>query len=325
MNPKKKQILISIPALNEEQTVATVIENIKKFACPSLENEATVCILVVNDGSKDRTAEVAVSAGAKVISHPVPSGVGTAFHTAIEFMVRSQFDIMVTIDADGQFDPAAIPSLVAPILRGEADFVTGTRFQSNKHIAHMSRIKYWGNQRMAELISGMTGRKFSDVSCGFRAYSLQAVLQLNLLGKFTYTQETFIDLSLKGLHITEVPIEVKYFKDRKSRVARNLFSYAWKTLCIIMATYRDHRPLRFFGLFGFLIFMIGFGFDLFVFLHWIQTDSFTPYKSFGFFGGFLNLTGFLLAVVGLLADMFVRIYNVQEKILYILRRMELDK
>jgi len=203
------KLCILIPAFNEEQTIADVIGRIPN----SIENVDDIFILVVDDGSSDRTVELAKSAGAVVISHSHNKGVGGAFATGLNTALELGADIMVNIDADGQFSPDEIPFLIAPIIANEADFVAGNRFttQNGKLVKppKMSALKFWGNKQMSRLISMLSGQHFDDVSCGFRAYSKEAMMQLNLTGKFTYTQETFLDLANKELVIKSVPVHVR--------------------------------------------------------------------------------------------------------------------
>ena len=150
---------------------------------------------------------------------------------------------MVNIDGDRQFDPADIPKLIAPILNREADMVTASRFKDSALTPDMPPVKLVGNHMMSFLISRLCGQKFADVSCGFRAYSREALLQINLHGLFTYTQETFLDLVSKKLRIVEVPIRVTYFKGRQSRVAASILRYGLNTAAIILRIYRDYFPL----------------------------------------------------------------------------------
>jgi len=184
----------------------------------------------------------------------------------------------------------------------------------------MPKTKYWGNKQMSRLISLISGQKFKDVSCGFRAYNREALMRLNLFGDFTYTQETILDMVYKGLTVIEFPVDVKYFENRKSRVAGKIVSYAFKTLKIIVRTLRDYKPMLFFGGMGFVSMGIGLVFEIFMFGHYFVSGKFTPYKAFGFIGlGFL-VFGLLLVIVGLLADMFNRVRKNQERIMYALKR-----
>ena len=159
--------------------------------------------------------------------------------------------------------------LLEPILRNEADMVLGNRF-SNGMPENMPKSKYWGNKQMSKLISFITKQKFTDVSCGFRAYGKEAILRLNLFGKFTYTQETIMDMAIKGLMVVEFPIDIKYFKNgRVSRVASNVLSYAIKTLKIILRSLRDYKPMFFFGGSGGISVLIGLVFIIAMFIHYL--------------------------------------------------------
>ena len=319
------RLIILIPAYNEEETIASVLNAIPEVF-PGMDDVRT---LVVDDGSTDKTAAIAREAGAVVVSHGHNRGVGRAFTTGLSKALELGADIMVNIDADGQFSPDEIPLLINPILKGEADFVVGDRFSARnvkiQKPEHMSGIKFWGNKGMSWFISTLTGYKFQDVSCGFRAYSREAMLQLNLAGQFTYTQETFIDLADKGLTIKNVPVSVTYFPGRDSRVAGSLLNYAIKSGKIIFRAYRDYKPLRFFGWMGLANFILGSVLGLIMLLIYIRIGKFTPYKFIGFGGIYFVSLGILFWVVGLLADMFVKVRKTQEKILYFEKKRRYDE
>jgi len=310
------KLVIIIPSYNEEDTITEVIHRIPQF----FEGVDQIIPLVVNDGSTDQTAAFAQAAGAVVVSHAHNQGVGFAFNTGLQAALELGADIMVNIDADGQFSPQEINRLIAPILAIKADFVAGDRFIDEKghrrKPQNMPTIKYWGNLWMSRLISLLSKEYYCDVSCGFRAYSKKAMLWLNLRGKFTYTQETFLDFSDKGLDITSVPVKVKYFTDRKSKVAGNLFQYTFRTMKIIIRAYRDYNPLKFFGWLSIPPFIAGLGCSIFLLVHFIRVREFFPFKFVGFAGVYLISLALLLWIVGLLADMFMRMRANQEKLLY---------
>lgn len=314
------KLLIYMPALNEEKGLGGVIKDLPK----KIEGIDEIKTLVVDDGSTDRTADIARKNGADVISHGTNKGVGSAFHSAVEYALDNRVDILVSIDADRQFNSKQIPDIIQPILKNEADMVTGDRFHSGIP-ENMSKTKYWGNKQMSRLISLISGKKFRDVSCGFRAYSREALLKLNLFGQFTYTQETIMDMVFKGMRVIEFPIDIKYFKERKSRVASSILNYMFRTLKIIIRTVRDYKPMIFFGGMGGVMLLIGLGFEIFLFYHYFTQGSFSPYKSVGFIGlGFL-IFGLLLVIVALLADMFNRVRINQEKILYELKKGKYER
>lgn len=316
------KLVIYMPALNEEKRIGTTLQSLPK----KLKGIDEIQYLVVNDGSSDNTKEIAEKNSAIVFSHPTNRGVGAAFHSGVEQSLKMGADIMLSIDADGQFCVEDIPALLDPVLSHKADFTTGNRFHSEgDRPEFMSPVKYWGNKKIANLVSSVAGKKIRDVACGFRAYNRESLLNLNLMGKFTYTQETILDLTYKGFRLIEVPISVKYFEDRTSRVANSIVKYALNTFMIIFRSYRDYRPLSFFGITGIFIFLLGLGFDGFLFWHWMQTGIFSPYKAFGFLGGLLNLIGALTIVMAVLADMFDRQRVTQEKILYFLKKEAYEK
>jgi glycosyltransferase involved in cell wall biosynthesis len=309
-----------MPAFNEEESIQEAINAVPR----KYEGIDSMEILVVDDGSTDDTAKLAKQAGATVISHESNKKLGVAFRTALEYAKENRYDILVSIDADRQFNAEQIKDIIQPILKNQADMVTGNRFTKGRP-QNMPKIKYWGNKQMARLISKITGQKFTDVSCGFRAYSKEALLRFNLFGSFTYTQESILDLLEKGMRVVDLTVDIKYFKGRKSRIAGSVLNYAFRTLKIILKTVRDYRPLLFFGSSGLASIVIGLIFLIFMFIHYFLTGSFTPYKFFGFIAlGFL-IYGLLLGTIGLLADMLNRMRVNQERILYELNKQKYDK
>lgn len=309
------KLVVFIPAFNEEATIARVIDSIpKKILGISTQ------VLVVDDGSSDRTAKIAKEHGAVVKAHSHNQGVGKAFNTGLEAALELGADYMANIDADGQFSAKDIEKLLKPILAHDADFVAADRFTNEdgslQKPRNMPTSKYYGNLLMAKLISFLAGEKFVDVSSGFRVYSKKTLLNLNLTGKFTYTQETFIDLALKGLRINSVPVEVKYFSERQSKVANNLIKYGYRTLKIIVRTFRDYKPLLFFVYLSFVPLLIGFISGILFLSHYLRTGNFSPYKAVGFASLYFLSAAFVLWAIGFLADMFVRLRINQEKIIY---------
>ena len=308
-----------MPALNEEEGIKDVMGSFPR----EIEGVDEIKILVVDDGSTDNTAEIAKGNGAAVVSHNVNKGVGSAFQSAVAYCLKNEADILVSIDADRQFNSKQIPDMIKPLLNNQADMVTGNRFAEGIP-ENMPKSKYWGNTQMSRLISFISGQKFRDVSCGFRAYNREALMRLNLFGDFTYTQETILDMVYKGLRVIEHPVDVIYYKSRKSRVAGSIMKYAYRTLKIIVKTLRDYKPMYFFGSMGALSMSIGLIFEIFLFTHYFLQEKFSPYKSFGFIGlGFL-IFGLILVVIGLVADMFNRVRINQERILYELKKERYD-
>lgn len=305
------KLIIYLPAFNEEENIQHVLAGLPR----TVEHIDTIQYLVVDDGSTDRTVSLASSAGANVLTHGRNRGVGASFHSAVQFALESDADILVGIDADGQFDPKEIPILIQPILDDKADMVVGNRFVTGMPM-QMPHIKYWGNRWVAKLLNYITGQTFQDVSCGFRAYSREALLRLNIFGEFTYTHETILSLAYQGLRILEYPITVKYDPERKSRVASSILMYAVQTSKIILRVMLDYRPIRVFGTIGAIFVVIGVGCEFFLVGHYVITSSFTPYKSTGFIGLGFIVFGMLVLIIALVADMLNRLRINQDKILY---------
>jgi len=313
-------LTIYIPALNEEETISKVISSIPK----TIDKVDSIKILVVDDGSTDDTAKISKELGATVVSHANNKGVGKAFQTAVHYSINHNIDIMVSIDADGQFDTEEILALIKPILNKSADFVTGTRFD-NGQPKNMSNIKFWGNKKVNQIISYISKINVNDASCGFRAYNRESLLNLNLKGQYTYTHESILELSFKGLILGQVPIHVKYFDDRVSRVANSIFKYFIKTSVIIIKCFKDYKPLPIFLSFAIVFLILGIGFIGFTTIHWLQFNSISPYKSIGIAGLFLLSFSLLIFLFALISDMIGNVRREQEKIIYLLKKSNNDK
>lgn len=175
------RLLVAIPCLNEAATISQVVRDVPR----TIPGVMQVDIIVVDDGSTDLTSSEAKEAGALVLRHSRNLGVGKAFQTAVNYAVENKYDLMVNIDGDRQFNPQDIPKLVMPVISAQADMVTASRFINVELTPEMSKVKLVGNHMMSYLISQLVRQNFHDVSCGFRCYSREALLQLNLHGAFT--------------------------------------------------------------------------------------------------------------------------------------------
>jgi len=313
-------ILVNIPAFNEEEKIASTIESIKK----SLKWEDFI-IQVIDDWSKDKTVELAKKAWADiVISHEFNKWVWWAFKTAVENFLSNGFDIMVNIDADGQFDSNDILKLVEPIKKYEADIVIASRF-SWKKADWIPMIKDKLNRLISGIVWWLMWKKIDDLTCWFRAYSKESLMRLNLIETFTYTQETIIDWFWKNLRIKWIPVHVKYFEDRKSRVVKSIFSYIGKSLTIILRTVRDVRPLIFFGLPWLIFIWLGIIFWTVFLINYFKTFQTTPYRTWAIVSGTLFSIWLLLFIFASIADMIKRSRKISEENLYLLRKMMYEK
>ena len=315
-----KKIIIYMPVLNEGMTIKKLLESIPKL----IGGYSNIDLLVINDGSTDNTEKEALSANAKVINHNYNKGLGHAFQTALNYSLVTNADILVSIDADGQFDVNQIEELILPIIQNETDFSIGNRF-NNSRPEKMPKIKFWGNRQISRIVSFVSNTKIQDASCGYRAYSRDCLLSLNLHGSFTYTHETILDLLDKGYRVAQVPVRVKYYENRVSRIAENLLQYAIKTFIIIFKCLKDYKPLQFFLSIALLPLSLALFMGGFVFLHWTQNGTITPYKSIGIISLALVGMSLIITVFAFMADMLSRIRNNQEKILFLLKKNYLEK
>ena len=310
------KLIINIPAYNEAEKIGETIRRIPR----SFEGVDEVSIHVVDDGSSDHTDRVARDAGAdRVIVHARNKGLGRAFRTSVEAALEAGADIMVNIDADGQFDPNDIGILIKPVLSGETDIVSADRF--GEHAAHnIPLIKDRLNRLAARLISGFLKTPIQDLTCGFRAYSRESLLRLNLLENFTYTQEVIIDAIGKGLKIVWIPVTVTYFAERKSKMTKSIVNYIRQSSRIIVKAVRDVRPMKFFGIPGFTL--IGVALLLFcVFLgFYVQDFKISPYRNYLFFSAIFFIVGLQFVVFALLADMVKSNRRLIEEQLYLTKK-----
>lgn len=244
-------VVITIPAYNEERSIGRVVAGIKKVMDAT---KYKYKILVVDDGSRDRTADTAKKAGAIVYSHPMNYGLADTFRTEIEKCLQTKADVIVHTDADGQYRAEEIPKLISYVEKGY-DLVLGSRFKGK--IESMPLIKRLGNKAFSNVISQITRMKISDGQTGFRAFTREFAEKVKIESTHTYTQEQIIRAVKDKFKVIEVPV---YFAKRegKSRLMKNPFDYAFKAWINIIRVYRDYEPLKFFGTIGGFFFITGF-------------------------------------------------------------------
>jgi glycosyltransferase involved in cell wall biosynthesis len=241
-------ILAILPAFNEEVSIGSVVLRAKRYADR---------VIVVDDGSSDRTAEVADLAGAEVIRHQVNRGKGAALKTGFEFLNGER--VVVTIDADGQHDPSDIPKLVEPILKGEADMVNGSRYISgNKRDTPLYRRL--GQVVLDKATNLESGLCITDSQSGFRAFAADTkdIFRFNQNG-LAIESEMLADAAYAGLRIKEVEIGVRYDVDNSSE---NPVSHGVKVLVNILQDIELNRPLYYFTVPGIAMAAIGIGIGL---------------------------------------------------------------
>ncbi|MBT5219155.1 MAG: glycosyltransferase family 2 protein [Woeseia sp.] len=314
-------LLVAVPCLNEEQTVARVVRDIPR----EIKGIGRVEVVVFDDGSTDATADRARDAGAEVVSSKTNQGLGATFRDAVRVALSKGADIMVHIDGDGQFDPADIPLLIGPVISNQADMVTASRFLDRSLTPEMPLVKRWGNRSVAFIVRLLSGENFKDVSCGFRAFSKETLLRMNLFGRFTYTQESFLDLIFKKLTILEIPVSVRGVREfGESRVASSIPRYAIRSLAIMFRAFISYKPFKLFFAIASVFLVVGVALLGFLGMHYLETGAFSPHIWAGFVGGSFSFFGFTTLITGLIGDMLVRMRLNQEEILYQLKRSRLE-
>lgn len=288
------KVIITIPAYNEERTLPRVLTEIKEVLNKTKYNYN---ILVFNDGSEDKTIEVAKKFGASVVSHKRNRGLAETFRSEMKECLVRKADIIVHTDADGQYHPQHIPQLIAKVEQGY-DLVLGSRFRGR--IQSMPFLKRAGNIAFSKVLSSLTKVKITDSTTGFRAFTAEVAKEINYINTFTYTQEQIIKASKQGFRITEIPIIAR--KTRESRLFKNPFQYAVKAWINIFRIYRDYQPLHFFGRIGLIGLLLGMivGF-YFVYLHF--TTGIKGHLGLLFLMMILLVFGLQTILFGFLADM----------------------
>lgn len=293
------KVIVTIPAYNEEKSIGKVIGGIKTVMNKEGHKYE---ILVINDGSTDKTEREAKEAGAIVYSHPHNYGLAETFKTEMKKVLERNGDVIVHIDADMQYLPEEIPKLLEPVIKGEADLVLGSRFAGV--VEEMSSVKRWGNKAFSRVISGITSVKITDGQTGFRAFTKELAQNIKITSRHTYTQEMIIRSVKEKFRVKEVPVTFKKRKEGESRLISNPLEYAAKAWINILRVYRDYEPLKFFGRIGASLMFIGFLIGLYILWLFFNVgfgviDTKIPTILLGvlFF-----LTGMQIMLFGFLAD-----------------------
>ncbi len=290
------KLIIQIPCYNEEVALPVTLSQLPK----KVEGIDEIEILISDDGSTDRTVELAQKFGVNyIVSSTHHRGLARTFMAGIQKALEAGADIIVNTDADNQYCADDIEKLVKPILEGHADIVIGARpIKDIKEFSFIKKIlQYFGSKVIRMLSSTNT----QDVPSGFRAFSRDAALALNVFDNYTYTIETIVQSKTKGLHITSVPIRVNQ-SYRKSRLVKNIFSYIQKNSFTMLRMFIIYRPFRFFALIGGLILLIGFAL-LSRFLLLYFTDNGNGHIQSLIVSSMFVMTGVQTLIFGVLADL----------------------
>jgi len=312
------KLVVMIPAFNEEKTLGKVIQEIPK----KMVGIDSIQVLVVDDGSADDTAGIAESCGAIVFRHLKNQGLAFSFRDGLNKALELGADIIVNTDADFQYNQQQIPMLIKPILDGKAEIVLGSRFLGR--IESMPFSKRLGNILATKVVTLVSGIPVTDGQTGFRAFSREAALRLNVLSNYTYTQETIVQAGYLKLKVAEVAVDFRKRADQ-SRLVSNIWSYAKKSGLTLLLGYLNYKPLRVFLALGGFIFLAGFLFGLRVLVHFFRFGVVEPFLPTAVLSVALLLFGFQIVAIGLVAEMVKSNRKIEEEILYRLKKAELEK
>lgn len=308
------KLFVQIPCLNEQLTLTRVIHDIPR----RIDGIDETKVLIVDDGSTDNTAEIATSAGADyVVRIPTRQGLARAFSIGLNRCLELGADIIVNTDGDHQYDGKDIPRLIQPILEGKADIVIGDRQPAT--LRHFSLIKRRLQALGSRTLSLLSRIDVPDATSGFRAYSREAALKLNVFSKFTYTLETLIQAGNKHLVVSHVPVRANG-PTRASRLFPSLATYLKKSISTLLRIYALYEPLRTFFYIGSVIFLSGIV-GLLRFLYYWFDDQGGHVQSL-VVSGVLLVIGFQAWMLGLLADLISVNRRLSEEMLYRMKKQD---
>ncbi len=290
------KLIIQIPCFNEQTTLPVTLSALPRRV-PGVD---VVEWLVIDDGSRDRTAEVAREHGVDhVVRFPRHRGLASAFVAGLEAALKAGADVIVNTDADNQYNAEDIPKLVTPILEGEAEIVVGTRpIAATRHFSPTKRLLQRFGSWITRVISQTEVR---DAPSGFRAFSREAAMKIHVFNEYSYTIETIIQAGQKGMAIVSVPIRTN--EDlRPSRLVKSLGSYIGRQVLTMFRIFVTYRPFRFFAANGLVIFFVGLLISL-RFVYFYVTQGGQGKIQSLILAALLMGTGFFLGVVGIIADL----------------------
>ena len=313
------KLIIIIPAYNEEKTIADVIAQIPR----NIEGINEIKIFVINDGSADNTKKIALASSAdRIIDNKKNLGLARTFQAGLLAALKEGADIIINTDADGQYNQEQIPELIKPILEKRSDIVIGDR--QIKKLEFMKRGNKYGNLFGSWVIRKLTGTKVKDASSGFRAFSREAALKLNVLYNHTYTHETIIQAVYKNITIGEVPIEFSPRTSGNSKLIKNLFAHIKHSSIIIIRTILSYKPLKILFYAGIVVMTPGILLGIRFIIHFLYGEGGGKTQSLILSAIFIIL-GFFIIILGLIGDIISNNRKINEEILYYLKKSQNDK
>lgn len=312
------KLIIQIPCFNEEATLADTLADLPR-AVPGFDS---VEWLIVDDGSTDRTVEVAEQNGADhIIRLSHNQGLAAAFTEGLEASLRAGADVIVNTDGDNQYSGASIPDLIAPILEGRADVVIGDRrpHENPEFSATKRQLQKLGST----VVKTLAGIEAADAVSGFRAYTRDAALGINVMTTFSYTTETLIHAGRKGLAVVSVPVATNA-KTRESRLFKSMGGFIKKQLLTMMRAFTMYQPLTAFSVIGFTMLLIG-AVPILRFLWFFLIGDSTGRVQSLILGAMFFTTGYLTLIIALLSDTIATNRQLTETALEKIKRMDLAR
>jgi glycosyltransferase involved in cell wall biosynthesis len=314
---KQMKLIIQIPCFNEEEVLPQAIADLPK----QIDGIDEIEYLVINDGSTDNTVAVAHQLGVHhIVSFKQNKGLAKGFMAGIDACLHLGADIIVNTDADNQYVGEDIGKLIAPILAGKADIVIGER--QIDEIEHFSASKKFFQHLGSFVVRLVSDTKISDAPSGFRAYSREAALRLNVTNDYTYTLETIIQAGHSRAAVVSVPIRTNP-ETRPSRLFSSMWKYMKRSASIISRSFIMYKPLKFFGILGSVLFLIGTAISVRFLILFLNGMGSGHVQSL-ILAAILLLMGFMAFMFGLVGDVISANRKLLEDIQYRVRKMEIE-
>ena len=310
------KLFIQIPCLNEAEFLPTTLKALPR----EVEGFDEVRWLVIDDGSDDNTAEVALNHGVDyVVRFSHNQGLASAFQAGVDACLKLGADVIINTDADNQYDASAIPALVKPILDGEADVVVGDR--DTKNVREFSWLKRRLQTFGTKVVQNFSGVPVTDATSGFRAFDREAAMQINLVSKFTYTIESLIQVNEASLALANTPVK-RNDSVRPSRLFGSTWKYIRRNAWTMIRIYLQYRPLRLFMPLGGFLFLL----SILSFMPWLIDNlnpPATPHIQSVIIGAVLFLSAVQVILYGVIADSIYSVRSLTSKTLKRVRDIEL--
>ncbi len=316
--PYSLKVIIQIPCYNEEAMLPTAVAELPR----ELPGVDVVEWLVIDDGSTDRTAEVARDLGVDhVVRLPRNRGLAVAFSTGLDAALRLGANVIVNTDADNQYDARDIPLLIGPVIDGSADIVVGERPIDS--VPEFSGMKKRLQRLGSWVVRLFSGTSVPDAASGFRAFSQEAALRLQVFGRYTYTLETLIQAGTEGLRVRSVPVRVNP-QTRPSRLVKSTGQYVNRSAQTIVRSFALYRPFRFFFLIGAIPFTVGSLLLLRWVVLWIVSEEYASRLPSLVSGVALVLVAIQIWVLAFVADLQSATRRTVSELRTLVRRREIE-